>query len=725
MATADFNKLDPRKGGAGVSASALELLARATRRLSVSSARLAAGAATLAASDLATMETEVRELVTGIAAAKDAVTTERAPLKPPGSSHGELQGSAKHPFFERLAEVGSIEHLAGDHREPPIVLPVELSLVPDAVSSLAGVSNALQHCVHACTVLANQRGLVQNTYAVRVSLVSHLFLRVLPIPLPRRRVAEGKATCFWQTHAPSLTHDTQAEILRWLSLLCRHFAAASLALPLSASSDAARTLTFGAMAAVADAVVRIAACDAPSQFSLHYSGAAEGPAAPFALEMRHFERESARAQLLQPQYAAARTMLLDYFGDLARSVPEKRLLFRFERSMGIGPGEEALITQINLQLGFPTERRVLLLYLSGEEPELLDLYPEMATFRDIVFYFKAMMVPSSDALPDLRAWAPADAKLSWAWKKDDAGGAFAVKGFGATLHCGGWLGDADDDGVPQSKPGFFTKLFGKAPKPRLPPSAADASALIGSPVASEDDVLHVRHLPDFDGLLRASDAEMLLQTLLVPYLRVPLLLHFFAQPSHTPALACVELQQLLDAALFEPGAWQPDAPKAMPKTVPAETRDHLATPVGLLCQELTHSPVLLLASLQSLLDNALDLDAGRYTGGGSSEVILYALRLALRVEQYARFLLSDDARKVRGLDAAKAGGSARAPLEAGVAALRAKMAEHALPVLQGWYARWRRGATARSRTRAWSPPTSRTSTPACRRPSSTRARSSR
>ena len=114
MATADFNKLDPRKGGAGVSASALELLARATRRLSVSSARLAAGAATLAASDLATMETEVRELVTGIAAAKDAVTTERAPLKPPGSSPAAA-GLGEAPVLRRLAEV-VIEHLAGDHR---------------------------------------------------------------------------------------------------------------------------------------------------------------------------------------------------------------------------------------------------------------------------------------------------------------------------------------------------------------------------------------------------------------------------------------------------------------------------------------------------------------------------------------------------------------------------------------------------------------------------------
>ena len=44
---------------------------------------------------------------------------------------------------------------------------------------------------------------------------------------------------------------------------------------------------------------------------------------------------------------------------------------------------------------------------------LLDLYPELGTFRDIVFYLKAMMVPSGDALPEMRAWAPEDAKLQW------------------------------------------------------------------------------------------------------------------------------------------------------------------------------------------------------------------------------------------------------------------------------------------------------------------------
>ena len=44
-------------------------------------------------------------------------------------------------------------------------------------------------------------------------------------------------------------------------------------------------------------------------------------------------------------------------------------------------------------------------------------------------------------------------------------------------------------------------------------------------------------------------------------------------------------QEVLDAALFEPGAWQPDLPKAMPSKIPAPDRNHLTTPCGLLFQE--------------------------------------------------------------------------------------------------------------------------------------------
>ena len=45
------------------------------------------------------------------------------------------------------------------------------------------------------------------------TVLTHLFLRVLPVPLPLRH-AERSARCFWAKAATDVTHDTQAEILR-------------------------------------------------------------------------------------------------------------------------------------------------------------------------------------------------------------------------------------------------------------------------------------------------------------------------------------------------------------------------------------------------------------------------------------------------------------------------------------------------------------------------------
>lgn len=43
------------------------------------------------------------------------------------------------------------------------------------------------------------------------------------------------------------------------------------------------------------------------------------------------------------------------------------------------------------------------LYLSGDNPELLDVYPELGYLRDIVYLLKAFMAPTSDALPEVCA----------------------------------------------------------------------------------------------------------------------------------------------------------------------------------------------------------------------------------------------------------------------------------------------------------------------------------
>lgn len=56
--------------------------------------------------------------------------------------------------------------------------------------------------------------------------------------------------------------------------------------------------------------------------------------------------------------------------------------------------------QICLQMGF--SRNEPWLYLSGDNPELLDVYPELGYLRDIVYLLKAFMAPTSDALPEVR-----------------------------------------------------------------------------------------------------------------------------------------------------------------------------------------------------------------------------------------------------------------------------------------------------------------------------------
>lgn len=159
--------------------------------------------------------------------------------------------------------------------------------------------------------------------------------------------------------------------------------------------------------------------------------------------MRHFERESERCQLYTPELAVARTQLLDYFGDLQRAAPAENRLFRFERSMELGVGEGRLLSQLATQLGFAKDEASLGAFLSGQDSAMVDLFPELATFRDVVFMLKAeteprpsrdraeaelrcsrgsaerrrpcaaqaMMVPSGDALPELRAWTPMDATL--------------------------------------------------------------------------------------------------------------------------------------------------------------------------------------------------------------------------------------------------------------------------------------------------------------------------
>jgi hypothetical protein len=203
-------------------------------------------------------------------------------------------------------------------------------------------------------------------------------------------------------------------------------------------------LIMGCLATVADVTMRLHACDRPSKFSLHYSGAVPGPPEfirPFGFEIGYYAAESQHACFTSPELVLARTQVLDYFYQQKDFLTEDHTIFRFEKTMDFGEGENRLLEQLCLSTGFkcrmenPDEKirdTTLVRYLTNECTELLDNFPEIGFFRDIVFSFKAFMTPSADTLPDVRPWMPADARLAWA---SDKNAVMAVHAFGAELKC--------------------------------------------------------------------------------------------------------------------------------------------------------------------------------------------------------------------------------------------------------------------------------------------------
>ena len=66
---------------------------------------------------------------------------------------------------------------------------------------------------------------------------------------------------------------------------------------------------------------------------------------PYGVEMRQFAAESALFLLPDPGLVLVRTQVLDYFGQTHAGLRDDHVLFRWERSMDVGPAEESLMEQ--------------------------------------------------------------------------------------------------------------------------------------------------------------------------------------------------------------------------------------------------------------------------------------------------------------------------------------------------------------------------------------------
>lgn len=107
-----------------------------------------------------------------------------------------------------------------------------------------------------------------------------------------------------------------------------------------------------------------------------------------------------------------------------------------------------------------------------------------------------------------------------------------------------------------------------------------------------------------------------------------------------------ELRLILDSVLFEPGKHlRVDMSGISPMMVPSPQLDLLATPFGLLLNELYHSPDTIINSILILLKGALACDTGAVVDqdgtnfNTSTLIIIYCSRLGARIDNYLTFMI--------------------------------------------------------------------------------------
>lgn len=156
---------------------------------------------------------------------------------------------------------------------------------------------------------------------------------------------------------------------------------------------------------------------------------------------------------------------------------------------------------------------------------------------------------------------------------------------------------------------------------------------------SEDDVLQMSNLPTFNHALSQEDSELLFSFLTAPYVRIPLILDFFAS-NRVGSLFDPQLQQLLQAVLFSPGEWSitPRDEQAQISIVPCVDPSHLNSKFGHLINEIEFSPEAVLGPLLAILREVVKISLGDFESG-YVPLVLFMVRVAVYVESFVLAVL--------------------------------------------------------------------------------------
>eukprot|EP00656_Telonema_subtile_P010359 TRINITY_DN14981_c0_g1_i1.p1 TRINITY_DN14981_c0_g1~~TRINITY_DN14981_c0_g1_i1.p1 ORF type:complete len:494 (+),score=97.89 TRINITY_DN14981_c0_g1_i1:173-1654(+) len=393
---------------------------------------------------------------------------------------------------------------------------------------------------------------------------------------------------------------------------------ASFTLRAPKEHDAVRIIVSGAMATIGDAVMRLKAVDHPSVISLHLNSARKRPG--FGIGTGRFASQTETSVMYNASLVTTRAGIQDYHDEILEEVPASNVMWKWENGTQFCKATSTFLRMICWSEGFRFDALPRLFLMaqgaSDSEAVLGKYWTEFRYHRDLYLTFKMTMAPGHDlpACPDNYLVArPAVAT----WQASFDRFMFEV----AFMN--------------------LNPLRTKAGGLRFPSYAVPSKFTAPLDPQTEDDILHIKNLPTFNDNLGQRDSELLLSYLTAPYIRIPLVLNFFATEERIGCLNNPQVTQLLESVLFEPGRFLTAINHNIcPQQVPSENPDLIATPFGYLFNELLNSPHGVVDPILKLVSTARETDAGTVYNQNVFQIVLFLIRVASRVDSFLSHVIS-------------------------------------------------------------------------------------
>ena len=473
-------------------------------------------------------------------------------------------------------------------------------------------------------------------------------------------------TCIW---AYPTTKDAQMRMLQAVYKLLAIYGSMWQAIEMpSREFDAERSCVTMCALAIFDILIRMPANDSPlvvSSLLARDGGYAISTAV--CQNNRPLDEMSVSMQLHQPIAQQARANALDYLSSMRRCCSKTLFVFRQPQKIEVRKYSSTctFLKRLLHKCGYPliprdvqrppTEIEALCNWLFEPETPLAQNQPEFGLLRDMSALCKFLLTMQTREAELIRRRMDQNRFMNFSFTFEEGGRKSSWSLATQTelrWEVVGYRGAPDKDCADIDV--FFggrTLFFGEG---LVIQSPVDVSTYVGTPMPTEDDVLHSEDLPDFSGTLSRDESEMLFSYLVVDYARIPLVLNFFAEKDRVTYLINEQLQSLLLATLFESGPFVPDRERKSIQRVP-ERRSYsqkqredfarmqdarlppnhrvLGTPTGLLFNELRNAPSATLIPLISMFMNTTELMTSPVHSPDAS-FVLFMTTLAIDVQSY-------------------------------------------------------------------------------------------